>query len=104
MKKAGFSLKQATGWLTWLLVGGLVAVYLGERAAKQVEVARLIFSGGGFLLVLLATFWRFVAWRAAKGDAQRVERLFLLTSFGCLLSLVGFFLAGNGYDWLNIDF
>jgi gliding motility-associatede transport system auxiliary component len=104
MKPRALLQKHAPAWLTWVLVAGLFAVYLGERAAKEVAIARIVLSGGGFLLVLAATAWRLISWRTARGDTERVERLFFLTSAGCLLSVVGFFLAGNGYDWIGIDF
>jgi len=100
----GVTLRPPPPWLTWVVVVALVAVYVGERIVPNVALARIVLSGGGALVVLLATLWRFVAWRRSSGEPRRAERLFLLAYAGCLLSLIGFFLAGDGADWLGIDF
>jgi hypothetical protein len=89
-------------WLTWLVLGALGAVYVGERIVPQIVPARILLSGGGVLVVIAATAWRLVAFRAATGDVRHVERLFLLGYAGCVLSLAGFFLAGDGLNWLGI--
>ena len=97
------SRSQPPFWLSWLLLAGLIAFYLGERVARDIPLVRLLFSGGGALLVLIATVWRALAWRSASGDARHVERLFFLTSLGCTLAVLGFWLAGGGADLLGID-
>ena len=89
-------------WLTWLVVGALAAVYAGERIVPGVTIARATLSGGGTLLVLAATVWRFLSWRS--GETASAERLFFLAYAGCALSLVLFFLAGDATDWLGIEF
>ena len=98
-----FSRSQPPGWLTWVLLGGLAAFYLGERVADGIPLLRLLFSGGGALLVLLVTVWRLLAWRSASGDAREVERLFFLTALGCTLGVFGFWLAGSGADRLGFN-
>jgi hypothetical protein len=90
--------------MTWFLLSGLFLIYAGERIAQQIPIVRLVLSGGGALLVLAALVMRLRAWRAASGDARRVEQLFLLTALGCTLSVIGFFLAGSGAGWLGIEF
>jgi hypothetical protein len=95
--------RQAPAWLTWLLVGGLVTVYVGERIFGELTPARIVFSSVGGLLVLGAVVWRLISLRAATGDARYVERLFFFAYVGCLLSLIGFLLAGDGADWIGLD-
>ncbi len=96
--------RAAPAWLTWLLVAGLTAVYAGERILAGVVPARVALSGGGALIVFGAVAWRFLSWKRASAEARPTEKLFLMAYAGCALSLVGFFLAGDGADWLGIDF
>ncbi|MGH7506996.1 MAG: Gldg family protein [Longimicrobiales bacterium] len=91
------------GWLTWLLLGGLVAVYAGERIVPQLTAARIALTGGGLLLVLAVTAWRFASWRRAAADARNVERLFFLGYAGCALAVIGFLLAGDARDWIGLS-
>lgn len=93
-----------SAWATWLLLGALVAIYIGERIVPTVTPARIVLSGGGALVVILTTAYRFLSWRRASGDARIPERIFLLAYAGCALSLLLFFLAGEGTRWLGVDF
>jgi hypothetical protein len=86
------------------MVGGLAAVYAGERIVPGVTIARAILSGGGVLLVLGATVWRFLSWRSTSGEVASAERLFFVAYAGCALSLLLFFLAGDATDWLGVEF
>jgi hypothetical protein len=95
--------RQAPAWLTWLLVAGLAAVYAGERIFGELIPARIVFSGAGALLVFGAAIWRLISLKAAAGDARHVERLFFFAYLGCSLALGGFFLAGDGADWIGLD-
>jgi hypothetical protein len=97
-------MRRPPAWLTWLVVGALAAVYAGERIVPGITIARVILSGGGAVIVMLATVWRFLSWRAAPADTGTTERLFFLAYAGCALALVGFFLAGDATTWLGIDF
>jgi hypothetical protein len=94
---------RSSAWLTWLVVCGLIAVFVGERMVPGILPARFVFSGGGTLAVLAALVWRAMAVRRSSGDAQKIERLFLLTYAGCAVSLVLFFLAGDALDWVGVD-
>jgi hypothetical protein len=82
-------------WLTWAVVGALILVFAGERIVPALTPFRIVFSGGGTLLLLGATLARAAAWRRASGDARAVEKLFLLGYAGCLLAVVLFLLAGG---------
>ena len=97
--------RRAPWWLTWLLAGGLVALYLGERVLATAGAARGVASGVGLVVVVLCTVWRLRAWRAAEGEARRVEGLFLLAYACCILALLGHFVSSDpGMRWLGIDF
>jgi hypothetical protein len=71
-----------------LYVTGLVSVFLGERVAGA-GTERLILSGLGLALVLLAVAWRVTRAVRASGDGRRLERwllgLFLLGGLGLAL-------------------
>lgn len=82
-------------WLTWAVVVGLAAVYIGERLVSTVPIARAVLTGAGALIVIGAAGWRFVAWRSAPENARSTERLFYLTYAGCGMSLVLFMLAAG---------
>lgn len=88
--------------LTWLLIGGLVAVYAGERILETVTAARWVLTGGGSALVLAALVLRFLAWRSASDEARPLARLFLLATAGCAVALLGFLLAGGLGDAIGI--
>jgi ABC-type uncharacterized transport system len=81
--------------LTWLLVAGLAAVYIGERVVDAIPAVRVAFTGAGCVLVLAALGLRVVSWRRAAADARAVERIFVLGYAGCALALIGFLLAGD---------
>jgi hypothetical protein len=99
----GVTLRPPPPWLTWVVAVALVAVFVGERIVADIAPARLLFSGGGVLVVVAAALWRLVAYRRSSGSVRRTERLFLLAYTGCVLALAGFFLAGDGAEWLGID-
>ncbi|WP_257454594.1 GldG family protein [Archangium lipolyticum] len=75
-------------WVSVLYVVGLVSVFLGERVAGA-GTERLVLSGLGLALVLLAVAWRVSRTVRASGDGRRLERwllgLFLLGGLGLAL-------------------
>lgn len=97
--------RTAPWWLTWLLAGGLVLLFLGERVLEAVTVARAVLSGLGALVVLGCLVWRIFSWREAAGEARRVEQLLLLAGAGCVLALVLYLISSDdGMRWLAIEF
>lgn len=97
--------RTAPWWLTWVVGGGLVALFVGERIVSTVTVARALLSGLGALVVLGGLVWRILSVRAAEGEAREVERLLLLAYGGCVLALVGYLLSSDdGMRWLGIEF
>ncbi|HEX7049366.1 MAG TPA: Gldg family protein [Longimicrobiales bacterium] len=97
--------RSAPWWLTWALLGGLVALFLGERVLEVIGPARAVFSGLGALAVLGCLAWRTSSWRAAEGGARRVEALLLAAYAGCVLALVLYLVSSeDGMRWLGIDF
>lgn len=97
--------RTAPWWLTWLVAGGLVALFVGERILSTVTVARALLSGLGALIVLGGLVWRILCWREDEGDARRVQRLLLLAYAGCVLALVGYLLSSDdGMRWFGIEF
>lgn len=96
---------RAPWWLTWLVGGGLVLLFIGERLVGGPGVARVLVSGPGALVVLGGVAWRFLSWRAASGEAKRVEGVLLASYVGCLLAVIGFMASSNdGMRWLGIAF
>jgi hypothetical protein len=92
-------------WLTWAVVGGLVAVFIGQRVLFPTLVPRLLLTGTGTLIVFGGAAWRLRAWAASDGDERRVEMVFALAYLGCALSLIGFgFSSASGVRLLGLDF
>ena len=71
------------GWLTWLLLAGLVVVFTAVRVLDGIGWLHLplIILGSG--AVVAATVWRFAIWRGAEGERRAVEVVF---AFGGLCS------------------
>lgn len=82
-------------WVTWLLVLGLVLVFIGERLFATSVPYRFVFTIAGLLAVLGSSMWRLASWRRASGDTRAVEGLLLVTHVGCIAALV---LYGVGTD------
>ena len=99
------TVRVAPWWLTWVVTGGLVALFVGERMLGGPGIARVTVSGLGALVVLGSIVWRFVSWRAATEESKRVEAMLLACYTGCLLAVVGFVVSSSdGMRWLGIDF
>jgi hypothetical protein len=86
--------RTSPGWATWILLGGLVALFLGERVFGHIPTARLVLSGAGLAALLSMTVWRARVFLGASGPARRVERLLLLGSAGCTVA-VGLYFAST---------
>jgi len=101
--------RQAPGWLTWVLAGGLALVFLGERILSGASTARLVASSAGSLLVLASAAWRVASWQRARAEgppeAARVEAQLALAHAGCVLALALYFLSTDaGMSLLRLDF
>ena len=81
--------RTAPWWLTAVMVGGLVFLYVGERILVGAGVVRVSFSVVGGVVLLGALAWRFVSWRNSSGEGKRVERALLLSYVGCLVAVLG---------------
>ncbi|HZD03773.1 MAG TPA: Gldg family protein, partial [Longimicrobiales bacterium] len=81
---------RAPWWLTWLLVAGLLLVFLGERI---LAVTAVTWVGVG--VVLASTLWRALAWRRAAGQARSMEKVLMLAHGGCLLALALYALGAD---------
>ncbi len=88
-------------WTTWLLFGGVVAVFAGARIFDGTPALRLPLILIGAAAALAAAVLRVVAWRT--GD-RATEAVFALSCIGCVLALAGF-LPGtqDGIEWLGLD-
>tara|TARA_B100001123_G_scaffold450769_1_gene623570 strand:- start:1423 stop:3312 length:1890 start_codon:yes stop_codon:yes gene_type:complete len=97
--------RAAPWWLGWLLAGGLISIFAGERIFAEVSLARAFLSGLGTLVVLASTALRAVSWRSSEGEARQVERWLLLAYAGCILALIGYlFSSDDGIRWLGLTF
>ena len=91
-------------WTTWLLFGGLTAVFAGARVFDAVEWLDLPLILAGTAAAVAAAGLRLAEWRSAPTEARAAEAIFALAAAGCVLSLVGF-LPGtvDGLEWLGWD-
>ena len=97
--------RRAPWWLGWLLIGGLVAVFAGERVLGGVAPARAVLSGVGGLVACVCVVLRALSWRTAGGEARRIEGWLLLAYAGCVVALVGYLVSSvDGMRLLGIDF
>jgi hypothetical protein len=88
-------MRAAPWWLTWLLVAGLVSLFIGERVLEAFGPARVVFSGVGALIVLGTLIWRALSFRTSAGDARRVERLLWFAYLGCALAVAMYFVSSE---------
>ena len=90
---------------TYLLVGGLVAVYLGWRVLDAVSALHLPLVFFGAACAVVATLWRLNQWRRADGDERSIATVFALGSVGCIAALAAFVPStGEGLDLLGMEF
>lgn len=93
------------GWLTWLLLAGLVVVFTAVRVLGGIAWLHLplIILGSG--AVVAATAGRFAIWRSAEGDRRSVEAVFAFGYAGCALALAGYVPGTEGgMELLGIEF
>ena len=91
--------------LTWWLMGGLIAVFLGERAFGGIDLLRWTLLVGGSAVVFGATALRFRWLAGAEGDERRIEQVFALAYLGCAVALVGLLIGTeDGVRWLGLEF
>ena len=92
-------------WLTWVLLGGLVAVFAGARVFGSIETLRMGLAVAGAVAVAAATALRIVAWRQAEGEARSMEAILTLCCAGCAVALAGFALATDfGVGLAGLEF
>ena len=92
-------------WVTWILVAGLIAVFVGARILDGMAVLDTVLVVGGVIAVGAATALQFLAWRGASEDARGTETVFMLGYAGCALALVGFLPATDfGVNLLGLEF
>lgn len=74
-------------WFSLLFAGGLLLIFLGERAFGYLEPVRAVFTGAGALLALGITGLRIWTMAVNGGDRRRVERALLACQIGALVAL-----------------
>jgi hypothetical protein len=79
-------------WLSLVLAGGLLFLFLGERLAPF-EGLRIALTGTGFTAIVLVTAAR--AWTTAstKGARRRIERILLGCHLATLLGILFYILT-----------
>ena len=93
------------GWLTWLLLAGLVVVFTAVRVLDGIAWLHLplIILGSG--AVVAATVGRFAIWQRAEGERRSVEAVFAFGYAGCALALAGYVPGTEGgMELLGIEF
>ena len=99
------TVRAAPWWLGWVLAAALMSLFVGERVLSAFGYARALFSGIGVLTVLTCVAWRARSWRAATGDARRVQGRLLVAYAGVALALAGHLVSSeDGMRWLGIAF
>ena len=92
-------------WLTWVFLGGLVAVFAGARVFGSVEALRTGLIVAGSAAVAAATALRLVSWRQAGGEARAMEAILALCYAAGALALAGFALAADfGVGLMGLEF
>ena len=90
---------------TWLLAGGLVAVFAGWRIFDSVGVVQLPLMVLGVGCLLVAAGWRLRAWRRADGEERTIAAVFAFGTLGCLVALAGLVPGtDSGLELLDLDF
>jgi len=74
-------------WLTPVVGGGLLFIFLGERPFDHVHVVGNAMTGLGVLAVVAATLMRLVAMQRSAGQKREVERTLVLCHVGILVAL-----------------
>jgi hypothetical protein len=79
--------------VTWALVAGLLAIFVGERVLPHVPAARTALDVAGAGALLAMTLWRALAVARSRGAARRVQTLLLAASAGCALAVGLYFIV-----------
>lgn len=90
-------------WLSGLYVGGLILVFVGERAFSYTDWS-LIITLLGVAGVLGATAWRVLGFLQSEDDRRRIERIGLSCYVaGCVGLIIYFFTTKTGVSMLGIS-
>ncbi|HEX2732402.1 MAG TPA: Gldg family protein [Polyangiaceae bacterium] len=91
-------------WLTVLFLGGLVALYLGQRVVVKWEGVATAFSGLGLAATLAASAARFTPMFKGDPSHARIARLLSLLQLIGVVSLALYFATTEtGSAWLGLD-
>ena len=90
---------------TWLLLGGLAAVFSGWRVFAGLPFLRYPLILGGVAVLLLTAAWRLRVLKNSEGDQRSIAAVFAFGTLGCVLS-VGGFVPGTdtGLEFLGFDY
>lgn len=92
-------------WSTWLLFGGLAAVFVGRRAFSGESSVGLALMLAGATAALATAVWQWLAWKQASGDWRRTEAVFAFAFTGCVVALACYLLGSeDGTTWLGLEF
>lgn len=92
-------------WLTWVLLGGLVAVFAGARVFEGIAELRIGLIVAGVVAVLAAMALRILSRLKAQGQARAMETILALCYGGCALALAGYLPATDfGVNLLGVEF
>jgi len=90
-------------WLAALLLLGLIALFMGERAFAHTDIASAL-SWFGCVLIAVSIGMRGWVITKTEGSQRRIESISVLCQLGLLLALVGYWLTTSaGMSLLGIE-
>tara|TARA_R110002096_G_scaffold16898_10_gene57998 strand:+ start:5222 stop:7114 length:1893 start_codon:yes stop_codon:yes gene_type:complete len=90
-------------WLAALLLAGLVALFMGERAFAHTSIASA-FSWFGCVLIAISIGMRGWVFAKTEGSQRRIESISVFCHLGLLVALVGYWLTTTaGMSLLGIE-
>ncbi len=90
-------------WLAALTLGGLIALFMGERAFAHTDIAGAL-SWLGCLVVVASSVTRVWVVAKTKGSQRRIESIAILCHAGLLVALFGYWLTtSTGMSLLGIE-
>lgn len=90
---------------TWLLLGGLAAVFSGWRVFGGLPFLSYPLIVGGLAVLVVTAVWRFRVLGSSEGHARSIAAVFAYGTLGCVVALGGFIPGtDSGLEFLGFDY